>query len=1002
MTDALSRLKAALEGRYRIERELGAGGMATVYLARDLRHGRLVAIKLLRTDLAETLGPDRFTREIEIAAGLTHPHILPLHDSGSEGGLLYYVMPFVQGESLRDRLETEGTLPVPEAARIFREIVDALGAAHAHGVIHRDVKPGNILLSGGHALVADFGVAKALSEAAGARKVTSVGVALGTPEYMAPEQAGADPATDHRADLFAAGVIAYEMLTGVSPFRAPTTPAVFAALMTKTPEHPRRVREAVPEPLGDIVLWCLEKDPAARPQDAAQLLGRLDAALTPPAGSVPAGGTPEPRGRGLSTRGRVAAALTLLVVASLAGWRALDRRAQVRWARQEAIPEVIRVLGESRTREAAELALRVERVLGADPVLEPLWPRMTTPLRVVTDPPGADVWYRPYSSADTTWVHLATTPYESQRFPAGAFRFRVQRDGYEPVEEARTLIPADWLALLERSGFDYLNDPSYVLDVTLTPSGSGPPGMIHVAGGLFMTVPVSGFGVLSPVDMPPFWIDRTEVTNAAYLEFVEAGAYSDSTLWTEPFRRGAAPVPWAAAMAEMVDGTGRPGPSTWVLGRPPGDPESLPVGGVSWYEASAYCAWRGKSLPTLLHWARAAVPSADAWVPFHPILAAASNFQSDGPVAVGALDAIGTSGAQDLAGNVREWVSTPSGEYRHFAGGAWDEPEYVIHDQVLASPWVRLPTDGFRCASYPDGALPERLLGSIELPPQDLSHFTTMPDAVFEASRSVYAYDRGQPLAARVDSTLTSPTGATVQWVSVDAAYGGRLPMRLHVPTDGAPPYGAVIFFPASDLLFSRDIGEPHLAFLPRAGWVLVEPIFEGGYQRSDGRTLQRLQSPASRTELYSHWVQDLGRAIDYLEERPDIDGAAVAYAGLSLGAGMAPELLPHEPRFRAAILYSGGFSTTSSQESLDRSSSLAGRLRLPLLMLGGRNDFSNPVGHQEALFRAFGTPEEHKRFRVYDAAHWPLPMNDVIRETVDFLNQYAAPGSRAAATTRP
>jgi len=1001
MSDALTRLKAVLEGRYRIERELGAGGMATVYLAHDLRHGRRVAIKLLRTDLAETLGPDRFTREIEIAAGLTHPHILPLHDSGIEKGLLYYVMPFVQGESLRDRLETEGPLPVPDAARIFREIVDALGAAHAQGVIHRDVKPGNILLSGGHALVADFGVAKALSEATGVRKLTSVGVALGTPEYMAPEQAGADPATDHRADLFAAGVIAYEMLTGASPFRAPTTPAVFAALMTKTPEHPSRLREAVPGPLGDIVLWCLEKEPSARPQDAAQLLGRLDAALTPPAGSVPAG-TQGRRGRGLWSRGRIAAALTLLVVASLGAWRVLARRAELRWARQEALPEVIRVLGESRTREAAELALRVERVLGADPVLEPLWPRMTATLRAVTEPAGADVWYRPYTSADTTWARLGTTPYESQRFPAGAFRFRVELDGYEPVEEARTLIPADWAALLDRSGIHYLTDPSYALDLTLAPAGSGPPGMIHVAGGIFMTVPVSGFETVSQVDIPAFWIDRTEVTNAAYLEFVEAGAYSDSTLWTEPFRRSGARVPWSAAMAEMVDGTGRPGPSTWVLGRPPENRGSFPVGGVSWYEASAYCAWRGKSLPTLYHWARAAVPSADPWVPFHPILAAASNFQSDGPVAVGALDAIGTSGAQDLAGNVREWVSTPSGEYRHFAGGSWDEPEYVIHDQVLASPWVRLPTDGFRCASYPDGALPERLLGSIELPPQDLSQFTAMPDAVFEASSSLYAYDRSRPLAAHVDSTLTSSTGGTVEWVSVDAPYGGRLPIRLHLPKEGTPPYGAVIFFPASDLLFSRDIGEPHLSFLPRAGWVLVEPIFDGGYQRNDGRTLQRLQSPASRAELHSHWVQDLGRAIDYLEQRPDVDGAAVAYAGLSLGASMAPELLPHEPRVRAAMLYSGGFSPRSSQESLNRSASLAGRLRLPLLMIGGRNDFSVPVGHQEALFRAFGTPEEDKRLRVYDGAHWPLPMNEVIRETVDFLDRYSAPGATAQAGRQP
>jgi predicted esterase len=322
-----------------------------------------------------------------------------------------------------------------------------------------------------------------------------------------------------------------------------------------------------------------------------------------------------------------------------------------------------------------------------------------------------------------------------------------------------------------------------------------------------------------------------------------------------------------------------------------------------------------------------------------------------------------------------------------------NDPDYAVRDQVIASPWVRLPTDGFRCASYPEASLPDHLLRAIDLPTQDLSGFTAMPDAVFEASTSLHAHDRSQPLAARVDSTLSSPAEATVEWVSVDAAYGGRLPMRLHVPNDAAPPYGAVIFFPGSNLLFSREIGAPQLTFLPRAGWILVEPVYDGGFHRNDGRTLQRLQSPAGSAELYSHWVQDLGRAIDYLEQRPDVDGNAIVYAGLSLGAAVAPRLLPYEPRFRAAILLSGGLSARLSQESIDQTASLAGRLRLPLLMLGGRHDFANPVSHQEALFRAFGTPEDQKRFRVYDAAHWPLPMNDAIRETVDFLGRYASPG---------
>ncbi len=229
MTDPLARLATALGDRYRIERELGAGGMATVYLSQDLKHDRPVAIKVLRPDLAAALGPERFLREVKIAANLQHPHILPLNDSGEADGFLYYVMPFVDGISLREKLVRDGELPIPDAVRILRDLADAMAYAHRRGVVHRDLKPENIMLSGRHALVTDFGVAKAVSEATGADSLTTAGMALGTPAYMAPEQAAADPHVDHRADLYAFGVVAYELLTGQPPFTAATPQALLSA-----------------------------------------------------------------------------------------------------------------------------------------------------------------------------------------------------------------------------------------------------------------------------------------------------------------------------------------------------------------------------------------------------------------------------------------------------------------------------------------------------------------------------------------------------------------------------------------------------------------------------------------------------------------------------------------------------------------------------------------------------------------------------------------------------
>ena len=294
MTDYRARLDAALASRYIIERELGSGGMATVYLAGDLRHHRKVAVKVLRPEIAASMGSDRFFREIEVAARLQHPHILPLLDSGEGDGFYYYVMPYISGESLRDRLARHGELPIHDAVRILMEVVDALAAAHEEGVVHRDIKPDNVMLSGRHALVTDFGVAKAVSEATGRQQLTTAGVALGTPSYMAPEQAVADPHIDHRVDIYAVGVMAYEMLTGNPPFHGRSAQEILAAQVTQAPEPVTTRREAVPQALAMVIMKCLEKRPADRWQTANELLSHLEVLSTPTAGMTPTQTRPLP------------------------------------------------------------------------------------------------------------------------------------------------------------------------------------------------------------------------------------------------------------------------------------------------------------------------------------------------------------------------------------------------------------------------------------------------------------------------------------------------------------------------------------------------------------------------------------------------------------------------------------------------------------------------------------------------------------------------------------
>ncbi len=324
-------LADALAGRYRLERELGAGGMATVWLAEDLRHARRVAIKVLHPELSAVLGPERFLAEIRTTAGLQHPHILPLFDSGSAEGLLYYVMPYVEGETLRARLERERQLPVADAAQLAREVADALQYAHERGVVHRDIKPENILLQGGHALVADFGIALAVQHAGGTR-MTQTGLSLGTPQYMAPEQAMGEKAIDARADVYALGAVTYEMLAGEPPFSGPTVQAIVAKVLAERPTSLGTLRNTVTPALEAAVLGALARLPADRPASAAAFAATLVTARGPAGEPSGAPGARPVAARGTAPSRAVLVSLgaTCAAAIALAAWG---------WLRAVPVPE---------------------------------------------------------------------------------------------------------------------------------------------------------------------------------------------------------------------------------------------------------------------------------------------------------------------------------------------------------------------------------------------------------------------------------------------------------------------------------------------------------------------------------------------------------------------------------------------------------------------------------------------------------------------------------------
>src|SRR5687768_17621338 len=290
MTDFEERLRSALSPAYDIERELTGAGMSRVFVAIDRALGRRVVIKVLPPELTAGVNRERFRREVQVAAQLQHPHIVTLLSAGEDGDILYYTMPYIEGESLRAALE-KGPLSVRDVVRILHDVVDALAYAHARGVIHRDIKPGNILKLGQHALVTDFGVAKALNAAMPVSGITTAGMAIGTPAYMAPEQLAGDPAADHRLDIYAVGLLAYELLTGESPFTGPSPQATMAAQLTRDPEPLYQICPDVPPPLSAIIMQCLSKEASQRPPTAEALMAALDS-ITTSSGDVKVPATP--------------------------------------------------------------------------------------------------------------------------------------------------------------------------------------------------------------------------------------------------------------------------------------------------------------------------------------------------------------------------------------------------------------------------------------------------------------------------------------------------------------------------------------------------------------------------------------------------------------------------------------------------------------------------------------------------------------------------------------
>jgi len=953
-------------GPYRIEGRLDAGGMGVVYRALDTRLDRQVAIKIGLAQFS-----DRFHREARAIARLNHVNVCTLHDIGSTSEIPgYLVMEFVEGPTLAGRLQ-EGMMPIAEALAIARQIAAALAAAHAQGIVHRDLKPANVKITPeGVVKVLDFGLAKdfpgsTLMQAEPQSAVATVangtltvaGTVLGTASYMSPEQAAGEEA-DARSDVFSFGIVLYEMLCGRRPFTGTTAEEVMASVRRGELEPPRLLRNDISEALERILLKCLQRNPEARYPSAIELQQDVEALLD---------ASHADRFLWLRAASTTAAVLAV-IVGGYFGWRAYQRHGDMQWLEETAVPRITQLLDQDRPLEALALFRRAERIAPDSKLLYKLADGVAShPVRFETTPPGATIYVSDYRAGLgddlSQWQRVGTTPVTLAGTPDwGYYRLRAIKEGFDAAEQV----------FAGNTG---------TVPVTLQESGTVPQGMVWVPPGPYVDF------VLPLTSVPGFWIDRFEVTNRQFADFVNAGGYRTKEYWKLPFMKDGRPIAWEEAMLEFQDLTARAGPANWSLGTYPEGAADLPVAGVSWYEAMAYAQFAGKSIPTVYEWRRAAP------VESYSDVALMSNFSAKALARGGASHGMTAYGAYDMGGNVKEWTVNAAGAQRYAMGGAWNETPDQFASLDARDPFLRTISMGFRTVKRLTPP-PAATAAAIDTAPS--SPVRTEQPADDQTYRLLADLHRYEPAAldARVERTDDSPPFWIRQTVSFKAAYANdRVIAHLLLPKNAAAPFQVVIVlagFGIHKWKRLEDFGYP-FEFLIRSGRAVMIPAFWGTLER--GPSAFRL--PANQeTDRSIKWSQDLGRSIDYLRTRPDVDAAKLGYYGISWGATHAPRLLAVETRLRAAAMVSGALMPLAFQAPQVDPWNYAPRARVPTLMMNGKQDFTFPYDtNVKLLFDALGTPAADKKLVRFEGGHVNIITRpDLLGEIIGWFDRYLGP----------
>ena len=1031
-------------GRYVVRAKLGSGGMADVYLAEDTDLRRRVALKVLPPETAaDEQARRRLTREARAAAALEHPHICVVHEVDQVDGRLVIVMQYVEGETLDIRLR-RAPLSVDEALALAVQIADGVADAHAHAILHRDLKPGNVMItSRGSAKVMDFGLAKSagdVEERADAgetrtesRLISTPGTVLGTWPYMSPEQVRGE-VLDPRSDIFSLGAMFYEMVAGRRPFEGPTPAAIASAILTVDPLPLARFAPDAPDELMRIISKALRKPVDDRYQTAQDLLTdlrtlreerdfrrRLErsssermppavpastpmsggaAPLTPapltPAPLTPAPLTPAPlqsQSTPVLSRAHVvwpaAVAAVLVLVAAGWGWSTWRER-RVKAESEAALPRVTALAEQGRFFEAYDLAVAIEPILGDDPRLKGLMPAISATLSVATEPAGARVSLTRFTPGQpSARLAVGTTPLTTIRVPRGDYLIEVAKDGFAPVEQSISARP------VEANGMRFPVPPLKV-SYSLTPASSMPPGMVHVPGGRYRLTswerPTD-----RAVDLAGFYIDKYEVSNANFRQFVTAGGYLKREYRREPITRAGRPLPWEEAMRLFRDRTGLPGPRDWANQRPPEGRTDHPVSGVSWYEAAAYGVFRGKVLPTMFQWEKAArgtaVVPAIAWaMPWGAIVRGEdvgqrANFNGSDTIPVTGM-AFGMSpyGAFNMAGNVAEWTRNDTPDGYIATGGGWADPVYTFGQFGVRPGAYRSETIGFRLVQPEAAATGEDGAGRIEAA-KEVPIYKAITAAEFKNYADAYRY-RPAPLEARVEETVTTPD-YTREMVTFSGVGAERVTAYLYLPTHVPRPVQVLHFVPAGDVVngyrpLTASMDERMVPFVRagRAAFGVVLRGYIGGPPFAgpppDPQSVEQVESTAER-------VNTLRRGLDYLATRDDVDRTRIAFVGPSSGGMLGLIEAAVDDRYRGVVMMGVGLSgRAGAYHPVADAVNFVPFIRPPKLILQGSYDEDTPL--ITAARPMFDLMRQPKTMVVYDGGHVPTPelMMRVVGEWLD------------------